>query len=389
MKLPFTNKTTKRVSTLRSKSLSRPNPKSNGKSLFHNFFRRRNAKPIQPKDPHLTGFKSKSTQSNKTKRSNRIFASLGSTLKLLLIVALFIVASGLVVYFGVNTVLRLREDTNKQDLFAAGEVIGFDKIPAFPGSEFVFDTTLSDEIVKKFIGKGYSIYRLPVNKDINAVYDFYSSTLTTLGWKSVMEVELGSSDKMNGQYWTKDGSGLRIFGKINDIWYQKLSESDANEGLAREVALNNEKKLILAQANSTSLLPDYPWKMSVPIDYTVKYFISKLNDLSGIEFTGTNVAGKVSLIPFALYNGLTYDAYIDEYTKQNNLRIINSVVTQVKGVVATQASVTDGSKNGSIIAINNVKNNVVYMIYAEDETNQLLDYLKANLEIVDYAKLTQ
>lgn len=335
---------------------------------------------------HVHGLSKPSSGAKKARsRTQRILLSTSSNvLKVFLAVIAFIVFSVVVLYFGVNYVLRLREDTNTTTTFEAGSVEGFENIPAYPGSEFVFDKSIDDETVRKFLGDGYSVYRLPVNKTIDDVYSYYSEKLVALGWKNVMNVNVGSVDMRAGQYWTKEGAGLRVFTKINDIWYQRLVESDAKDGLAKEVAAEKAKQLIIDSANKTSLLPDYPWKLSVPSSYTVKYFTAEFNGLKGIDFVLSGSTDKISLIPYAAYNGQTYSQYITNYTKEKNLRIINSISTQVKGIVCTQSIVTSGEKNGVIIAINNTKNNVVYIIFANNETDPFVAYLKANLEITKW-----
>jgi hypothetical protein len=59
---------------------------------------------------------------------------------------------------------------------------------------------------------------------------------------------------------------------------------------------------------------------------------------------------------------------------------------QVKGINATQATVASGSANGILIAINNLRNNVVYIISAVKDNDPFIDYIKNNLAIVDYSK---
>jgi hypothetical protein len=100
-----------------------------------------------------------------------------SGIKLGLVVLLFVILSGLIIYGTITVVLKLRADTNIVELKPEEPVEGFENIPSFSNSEFIFKDIKNDESVKKFLSEGYSVYRLPAGSSIEDVYIYYNEIL--------------------------------------------------------------------------------------------------------------------------------------------------------------------------------------------------------------------
>lgn len=79
---------------------------------------------------------------------------------------------------------------------------------------------------------------------------------------------------MYGDYWENPSKdlGLRIYERVNDIWYERLSISDAKQGLSRLAKQEIERELVLASSEGTDLLPDFPWTLKVPVEYVTSYY---------------------------------------------------------------------------------------------------------------------
>lgn len=303
----------------------------------------------------LTGFGKKTSDSSSSvqkKRSNfkkHSFRNFWLSIRVYLLIGIISIVGGLVIYQSVRMVLKIRANS-RASLITSHEksVIGFEDVPVFADStygvaEFVFKNNLHHESVQQLLAKGCSIYRLPANVPGDKVSGFYKEKLPTLGWTYVMDVPLEAEDMMYGQYWVRNGIGIRIYSKINDIWYQKLSENDARSGLTNEVQWKIERDAILAQSDNYDLLPDFPWKLKLPSNYTVSYSLLTTYDLDGFDTLDekkdkaeleadqkvatfkTNTSNDyVILEPFAIFQGGFVNEYLDIYARMRGLQILGS-----------------------------------------------------------------
>lgn len=310
-----------------------------------------------------------------------------SKFKSLIYVVLGLIGVALVFYlisvaYTYVVALRSSDDTKHVET-----VYGFD-IPSYPGSEFVFKETLSEESVKRFISAGNSVYRLPRGSEISSVFEYYNKGLVDLGWTYIGFVDLASEEKMYGQYWVKGEKGLRIYSRLNDIWYQNITKGEAENGLSDVVRKETARKLLLLTTEKIDLLPDFPWRLSYPTEYTTKYYASSVASLQSVSFQKIGSNNIIYLEPVGYLGGNSFDAYMDKGLKNiNKMRkerwqVINSVELTVKGNSIVRADIVNSKKQGYSVAINNSGNNVVYILTTLDYKDPFFDYILNNIKAV-------
>lgn len=310
---------------------------------------------------------------------------LRSALLIILIVlgvALLITAG----YFSINYAIGLRADTGSESVLAERSfVMGFDDVPSFPGSQFIFESYSNNETVRQFLSNGNSVYRLPPSASIDEISAFYSAELPKNGWELVNSVPLESEEMMPGDYWVKEEKGVRIYSKFNDIWYESVSLKQANNGLKDEVKKETERKLLLLSSEFSDLLPDFPWRLKVPSDFLASYSGTELTDLQSVSFKQIGHSNIVVLEPIGYMGAMPYDSFLDSYLSKKNKeektgwKVINSVVTTVSSQEAIKATITDGEKIGQSIVVGNPRNSVAYTLTTYEEEDPFFDYVIENL----------
>jgi len=297
------------------------------------------------------------------------------------LIAIFIISlGGFAIYQAAMIVLGIRDSVNDDDLNTQYEnVIGFENIPSYPYSEFIFEEYIDDDKVNEFLNEGFSAYRILENKNFEEVATFYNDNMNEYGWEKVLSVQVGDLDKRYGEYWVKDGIGVRIFSKINDIWYQRVSENDARDGLAAEVKAEKERALVLAQSDYTNLLPDYPWKLSISGEYTVSYSASGIGDLQNASFMKVDESRTVSIEAVKIYEGGVLDQYLDVLSNSKGCEVINTTPLYLSAGTALEADITKDNNSGKVLMILNSYNNYIYAVYSEDKSNPFYDYVKQNI----------
>lgn len=301
----------------------------------------------------------------------------------LLILAIIILSPALlvaIIYFSTQAVLQIRNNDNNY-LSITGQVYGFEDIPIYPGATFVFENYEDSAEVKEFISAGYSIYRLSPGTAWSDVETFYIDQLSQKGWQLVKDVPRSDSSMKYGKYFVKNMVGIRIYTEIDDIVFQRLSETDAREGLKRLVDTENARKQAIKQNSTISLLPDYPWRLDMPGSYVVTYTSSNVSTIQKAKITliGDNV-NFVEIIPFITYDGRLYDEYLYDYTSQNNISIINSEVYLFADLIGLKAQVkSDDDKNMVAYVINSPRDNVVFIFYGTADSNSIMEYVVQNI----------
>lgn len=367
---------------------------------------------------NVTGLKSSSSKS-RSKRRKSILSGKSIALKLFLLPFL-IVTVIIVLVLVAQLVLKIREKpTFNTSQKGENMVVGFENVPEYQFSEFVFNNKDDDSTVQEFIGKGYSIYRILTPKDFDDVKEFYKNTLTEYGWEFVQEVAVESEEQKYGLYWQKqsEGLGLRVFSQINDIWYQRITDEGARTGLKDQVLYENEIAQIIENAKRVSLLPNYPWKLQLEKDILVNYYAienedQKISDILAVQFKYQGDSGKVLLYPALIYKGGVINDYRDDIealkgyefiSKSVETRRIGSVIISPVRKVDTEnlevqenlepqlkdendnleqtEQIEDELPNQVAITIHFPKKIVFIMEkYGEsDQTNYLFEYLLDNL----------
>ncbi|MCB9790592.1 hypothetical protein H6764_01065 [Candidatus Nomurabacteria bacterium] len=300
-------------------------------------------------------------------------------------------------YRGVKSVISIRVDKTR-DVNGVqtqeGQVIGFEGVPIFPNSEFVFQDYKTDDSVRQFITSGKAIYRLPIHSTAQDVYDFYNKDLPQYDWEHVLSVERASEVQKYGEYWVRKDEGLRIHSEINDIWYEKISVKDAKTGLKEEVEAAAAHELVMAGSSTTELLPDFPWELAIPNEYLIAYHASNFSDLRGVSFKKIGGTDRCYLEPIGKI-GSHLDALLTGFLSSNKLppgetdpkkqsegwATINSFFTEGNQGAYLEASITNGSKTSNAYVLENSRSNFAYLISSFDNSDTFCKFLVKNLTV--------
>jgi hypothetical protein len=298
-----------------------------------------------------------------------------------ILVLLFLGISYLAVVY-INK-LRNTEEVNSNIEY----VVGLNGIPSYPKSSFIFQNSLSDESVKNLLSKGGSAYRLSGKSTVDDVFEYYKEKLPALGWTFIQQVGLEQEDKEYGQYWSKDGNGLRIYAKYNDVWYQTITVQQAENGLADQVQAQEALNQLLATEEVQDLLPDFPWILQVPNDYVISYSTSKYDEnLQQVLFSKLNSDEKVYLIPICNAQEKALEKCLNDYVLTVN--IATSKTWTLTGVTAissntgsgVEGQLRAGSDTKQVAVINDSYNNIIYVIDSNITSNPFVDYILSNIE---------
>lgn len=296
---------------------------------------------------------------------------------------LLFLASILVVVFGVYFLIKYVIDlrNTEEENIRTGMVYGFENIPEYPYSEFVFKDELDNEYVKSFLSLGSSVYRITDKSSISDVFEYYKQRLVDFGWEHVNSVPLTSEEMLYGEYWTREGKGLRIYSRISDIWYETITVAQAQNGLEDIVKRDTARKLLLMTSDKAELLPDYSWRLSFPSEYIATYYATEISTLQGVQIKKLGSNGFVLIEPVGYYKAISFDAFITKFLKQYNKKnktkwnVIDSKEVEMNSEVAVQGFITDGSNEGEIWVTNNTSNSVVYVFVSFEKDDPFLDYL--------------
>lgn len=311
-----------------------------------------------------------------------------TTLQTLSIIIIFIVITSVIslaLYFAFKFTANVKQQS--WNTIQIENVIGLNELPTYPNSEYVFKN-IDNEYVRKFTSLGRSIYRLPPKTTLQDLYDYYYSKLFDLGWEYIDTVPLESEDKRFGQYWIKDGKGLRIYNKFNDVWYEIITEHEARTGLSDSVKKENELKLLLLTREYQELRPDYPWKLSVPSEYLISYYPSSFGNLLSVRMNKMNSKEYIDIIPIGYTNAKEFDLQIDDYLKEYNkknkvnIKVLSSIVSVVDDQEAIKVSLINNEEYMEGYVTLNKRNNVNYLILSSNTKNPLLNYIVENIKHV-------
>ena len=273
----------------------------------------------------------------------------------------------------------------------------------YPRSSYIFEET-DDSTVSQFLTTGRSIYRLNRGEKIDTVFEYYVEALTESKWAFVQSVPRTSHEMMYGDYYFNEelGYGVRIYDRVNDIWYEKLTKNEAETGMADYVSKKYERDLILSSDEGTSLLPDFPWDLTVPREYLVKYFPTDEEDLRGVTFTEIATGKETILEPITELTGEADDVYAEVYIDTLNIRaaggsesevtadetqdqslrswqLINTAYVEINGVHLLEATVSYKTKTSRMYILHNTKVNYAYGVNVVDDDTSFLSFLLLNM----------
>jgi len=305
-------------------------------------------------------------------------------LKYILLPVFFLAIVG-IIYLSIKYVLFLRENAYSEKKYEITNVIGLEDIPTFGGSEFLFSNNMDDSVVKQFLSGGNSAYRIPSNKTTEDVEKYYSERLPDLGWEFIQSIPIGTPDKKYGQYWVKDGKGLRIYSKFNDIWYESITENDSRTALSQLIQEEIEREMLMASNEKQDLLPDYPWRIEIPKEYLIKYFPTDFKNLRAVSFQKIGSTEIVEIYPIGTWKQKELDFMLNDYckiksTQENKYGVMNSIPISFRDTLGLKSSIQ--TTQGSITAytIPNTFNSIVYVISTTQANSPLLGYIIDNIK---------
>lgn len=330
---------------------------------------------IKKRRKRLTIFK-------KSKNNGRNIKKLPSKNFFLVLLAIFFLG---IVYLSIIYINKLR-NTDSNNEYDNVMIIGIDNVPVYPESTFIFENTLNEPSVSKFLSEGNSAYRLPPNTSFSEVVQFYNTKLPNYGWQFVLSVSIGSEDMKSGEYWTREGKGLRIYYKFNDIWYESIAIEEAQTGLAQQVKDEVARNLLLADSNTQDLLPDFPWIIEIPKEYVISYSVSSYKSESTVSFKRLGSSETVSLTPIAGRYSKAFDFMLDDYVKDLNKKneeqwgVKNTFIISTNTGNGIRGSIGMGDELREIAVIQNPYNDTAYVLDSNIYKSPFFDYILSNLE---------
>lgn len=290
-----------------------------------------------------------------------------------------------IAYLAVLYINKLRStDTNNE--FDNVMIIGINDVPVFPESTFIFQNTIDQPSVSKFLSEGNSAYRLPPNTSYAEVAQFYNKKLPEYGWEFVLSVSVGSEDMRYGEYWVKEDRGLRIYSKFNDIWYESITVEEARTGLAQEVKDEIARNLLLADSDAQDLLPDFPWIIEIPKEYVISYFVSPYKNESGVIFKKLGSSETISLTPIAASSSKAFDYMLNDYVKDLNKKneekwgVKNTFIISTNTGNGLRGSIGMGDELREVAVIQNPYNDIAYVLDSNIYKSPFFEYVLNNLK---------
>lgn len=289
------------------------------------------------------------------------------------------------IYFSARYIIFMRNNAFNEENFTVGNVIGLDDVPEYPGSEFMFINNMDDSVVKKFLSNENSAYRLLVEADTQDIEEYYKEKLPPVGWTLVSEVPIGTEDKKYGQYWVKEGKGLRIYSKYKDIWYESITEEEAKTALANKVKDEIEREMLMASSEKQDLLPDYPWKIQIPKEYIIKYSATNNKDLRAVSFQKLGTNNIIEIYPLSKSGSKELDFILEDYCKIKSndntvYSIMNTYPTSFREYLSLRGKIVSDRDSMEIIMMPNSYNGIVYVMSSTTENDPLFEYIIENIK---------
>lgn len=372
----------KKRRTTKAKATQADGPKTYMSSSFKkNAVRQRKpAKRRQP-NPVVKALRSRKTKGgSKIKRqgfgkAKRVVARVATVL-ILMILPVTVAYLG---FIGIKQVIAIRaaktESINGVTV-AKERVVGFKEIPIFPDSHFIYEGHLDNESVKKFLSNGESVYRLPPDVTFQDVAMYYEVVLPASGWDHIMSVPRTSTEMMFGEYWMReDGeSALRIYNKLNDVWYQKISLEEAKSGLAEQVRLEHERDLIISTSDGNEFLPQFPWDMKVPTDYLIRYYDSNIDKVQAVELRRLGKDEKIYFEPLGQIGSAPPDVMMQQFIERVNSDASGRYAVEIeKGANQDNSDTQQDSKSKDDSQAAQIEWEIVSSVYKDIEGRRLLE----------------
>ncbi|MFH1547423.1 MAG: hypothetical protein ABIC57_02965 [bacterium] len=318
----------------------------------------------------------------------------------ILIIGVLLLGLGGITYFGVDQVISIKNKASQvgENQFtlanSKGEVLGISEVPSFPESKFLFENNLESDIVQQFLAKGKSAYLLPLDADWDDVVTFYSDGLDENGWTHVLSVDRGDESKMFGEYWVKGEKGLRIYTKLDDIWYEIITVEQANSGLADKIAQEDEIDMYLAMNSGEELPTNYPWKLEFSSEWTAKIGKSKLLEIEFVQFDHSDGEQVLVIEPIEFVTlqplrdvGVSYLDTANEFRDtEDQFKILSIDLVKIDGQEGYKFSLESDEADGFYCVVANPKNEVIYVIRTFTGSASFFNYVLSNISVNEEKK---
>ncbi|MEA3356871.1 MAG: hypothetical protein U9Q67_00310 [Patescibacteria group bacterium] len=310
-------------------------------------------------------------------------------------IVVILVILGAVIFTSVKTVIDIKRKSslsNEQTFTiqqSDEDVLGLSGIPVFPGAAFMFANNIELDVVQEFLADGKSAYLLPMDAEWDNAKDFYMRELEKQDWAHELSVDLSDDTMLYGEYWTKDSVGLRIYTKLNDIWYEKITADEAKSGLSNIVSRENELQMMLAMNVGDELPEEFPWSLSYSSDWSVEIKKSNLLEIELAEFTNAETGGTLSVVPvdFLSLEPLQQicGRYVDEVNSHRDapdkFDVESSGAVSVAGQEAVRFDLKSESGVGALCVVPHPESGVIYAIGTYSGEVAFFNHVIDNLEV--------
>ncbi|MCD4811781.1 hypothetical protein K8R14_04235 [bacterium] len=334
----------------------------------------------KPKDKEVL-FKTKDSNLKKTRNKRRRKGLLQkiNTRKILFYTTILLICISTV--FGL---IKILTKTTIDEETKVETILGLENIPIYPNSIFLYTNNMDNQTVKDMLASGQSAYEIMDRSNFEDVKEYYASELVDKGWELVLDIKIGSEGKKYGQYWVNNEKGLRIYSKINDIWYEYITIEEAKNGLSNRISNEIEIDMLLAGSDNQELLPDYPWQIKIPKEYLVRYEVSEFEDLRAVNFQKITTGNYITIYPVGYWGGKALDYQLNDYidilsTGSEQWGVVNTFVTTFRGNSSLSGVISSDTRQREILILKNGKNFVTYILSTEDKTDPLYQYIIENI----------
>jgi hypothetical protein len=371
----------------RSENKRKKSVKSNVNSKGKVSFKKRKSSTHNKKSTSKKKFtKKRNSNSRQVKAKSRKVLQIAAVL-------FFVILLGGLIYISIIKILDIRKNRFDSAIDLSKIVYSMENIPEYPGSEFIYENVLDNETVQKTLSSGQSAYRIPPYKNIENVYEFYSEHLPDFEWTFIQKVPLSSPTMYSGQYWINDKIGLRIYTRLNDIWYEKITKADAENGLEDRKAIVIEREEVLAQDEDQTLLPGFAWELQFSSEYLLDYFSTDFNESIGVKMRHLVTDQITIFAPIGISGQSPEDTQIETYLnlynkehKETSWKIVNSMYVKKGSIGALQVNLTSDGESTTAYVVNNGLDNDAYLLVSFDNDTEFVEYILAN--IVDKSTLS-
>lgn len=353
-------------------------------------------------------------------------------IKLVILIGIIGLVGGLV-FVGVRSVLELKTGSNTEGLViieSSGDVVGIPGVPSYPGSVFLYQDYIEEVVVQRFLSSGKSAYQLPERCEWNDVVLYYREALLSRGWEHVLSVAIEDDSRLHGEYWVfgsgnmgneqpvsdtqqHDASelpgdlidsnddaiaeeaqldgvsqyGLRIYPKINAVWYERISVEQARTGLSERVARDKEIELLLSMQSMKDLPDSFPWKLSYPESWNIAVRQSLVMQADLVEFSMVGSDRIVTIEPIAYRTGEDLADIAERFLEEVNSRrgekdrlvIIDSVPITIGGQHGLKCTLFGGEHEGFFVVTVHPWNGLLYAVTSFSGEEAFFNYIVEHL----------